>query len=90
MEAYRTLTAIRKDVDISLSDYSGGYALYVLNVDENVDVNTKRRGDYRLEVRLRGTALSKSVTLLMYGKFRSMFRIGFSLDCFSFSRDWTE
>ncbi|XP_071153552.1 uncharacterized protein F54H12.2-like [Mytilus edulis] len=74
VEAYRTLTAIRKDVDISLSDYTGGYAIYVLNVDENVDFNTKRRGDCRLEFRF-GTALSESVTILMYGKFPRILQI---------------
>ncbi|CAG2210259.1 unnamed protein product [Mytilus edulis] len=73
VEAYRSLTAIRKDVNISLSDYTGGYAIYVLNVDENVDFNTKRREDCRLEVRF-GTALSESVTILMYGKFRGFYR----------------
>ena len=46
----------------------GGYAIYVLNVDDDVGFNTKRRGDCRLEIRF-GTALPKSVTVLMYGKF---------------------
>ncbi|CAC5398498.1 unnamed protein product [Mytilus coruscus] len=52
----------------------GGYAPYVLNVDENVNFNTKRRRDCRLEVRF-GTALSESITILMYGKFPRMLQI---------------
>lgn len=68
VEAYRTLTAFRKDVDISLQDFLGGYALFVLNVDDNIDFNVKRRAQSRLELRF-GTALPESVTVLMYGKF---------------------
>jgi hypothetical protein len=45
-----------------------GYAIYVLNVNDHVDFNTKRRGDCRLEIRF-GMALPESVTVLMYGKF---------------------
>lgn len=73
-EAYRTLTAIRRDVNISLSDYRGGCALFVLNVDDNVDFNTKRKGDCRLEIRF-GTALPESVTVLMYSKFPRILQI---------------
>lgn len=73
-EAYRTLTAIRRDVNISLSDYRGGCALFVLNVDDNVDFNTKRKGDCRLEIRF-GTALPESVTVLMYSKFPIILQI---------------
>jgi hypothetical protein len=35
VEAYRTLSAFRNDVDVSYSDYGGGYAIYVLNVDDD-------------------------------------------------------
>ena len=68
VEAYRTLTAFSSDIDVSLGDFRGGYALFVLNIDDNVDFNTKRRGDCRLELRF-GTPLPESVTVLMYGKF---------------------
>ena len=68
MEAYRTFSAFRNEVDVSYSDYGGGYAIYVLNVDNDVDFNTKRRGDCRLKIKF-GTALPESVTVLMYGKF---------------------
>lgn len=68
VEAYRTLAAFRSDVNVSLLEFGGGYALFVLNVDDAVDFSTKRRGDCRLELRF-GTALPESVTVLMYGKF---------------------
>jgi hypothetical protein len=68
VEAYRTLSAYRNYVDVSYSDYGGGYAIYVLNVDDDADFNTKRRGDCRVEIRF-GTALPESVTVLMYSKF---------------------
>ena len=68
VEAYRTLSVFRSDVDFSYAAYGGGNAIYVLNVDDDVDFNTKRRGDCRLEIRF-GTALSESVTVIMYGKF---------------------
>jgi hypothetical protein len=68
MEAYRTLSAFRSDVDVSYVAYGGGYTIYVLKVDDDVDFNTKRRGDCRLEIRF-GTALPESITVLMYGKF---------------------
>ena len=68
MEAHRTLSAFRNNVDVSYSDYGGGYVIYVPNVDDDVDFNTKRRGDCRLEIRF-DTALPESVTVLMYGKF---------------------
>lgn len=74
VEAYRTLTAFRKDVDISLSDFLGGYALFVLNVDDNIDFNVKRRAQSRLELRF-GTALPESVTVLMYGKFPRVLQV---------------
>ena len=65
MEAYRTLTAFRSDVDIPYFEFIGGY---VLNVDDVNDFNTKRREDCRLELRFT-TALPESVTVLVYGKF---------------------
>ena len=68
MEAYRTLTAFRNVVDVSYAAYGGGYAIYVLNVDEDADFNTKCRGDCGLQIRF-GTGLPESVTVLMYGKF---------------------
>ena len=68
VEAYRTWSAFRSDVDVSYAAYGGGYAIYVLNVDDDANFNTKRRGDCRLEIRF-GTALPESVTVLMYGKF---------------------
>jgi hypothetical protein len=74
VEAYRTLSDFRNDVDVSYSAYGGGYAIYVLNVDDDVDFNTKRRGDCRLEIRF-GTALPESVTVLMYGKFPRFVRV---------------
>lgn len=42
VEAYRTLTALRSDIDVSLAYFRGGYALFVLNIDDNADFNTKR------------------------------------------------
>lgn len=45
VEAYRTLIAFRSDIDVSLQDFRGGCALFALNIDDNVDFNTKRRGD---------------------------------------------
>lgn len=74
VEAYRTLTAFRSDIDVSLRDFRGGYALFVLNTDDNVDFNTKRRGDCRLELRF-GTPLPESVTVLMYGKFPKIMHV---------------
>ena len=68
VEAYRTLSVFGNDVDVSYAAYGGGYAIYVLNVDDDVDFNTKRREDCRLEIRF-GTALPESVRVLMYGKF---------------------
>jgi hypothetical protein len=68
VEAYRTLTAFRRDIDISLQEFRSGYTLFALNIDDNVDFNTKRRGDCRLELRF-DNPLPESVTILMYGKF---------------------
>jgi hypothetical protein len=45
VEAYRTWSAFRSDVDVSYAAYGGGYAIYVLNVDDDANFNTKRRGD---------------------------------------------
>ena len=68
MEAYRTLTAFRRDIDNSLQEFRSGYTLFALNINDNVDFNTKRRGDCRLELRF-DNPLPESVTILMYGKF---------------------
>lgn len=77
VEAYRTLTAFRSDIDVSLADFNGGYALFVLNIDDNVDFNTKRRGDCRLELKF-GAPLPESVTVLMYGKFPRIMHVDHS------------
>lgn len=74
VEAYRGLTAFRSDVDISYFEYSGGYTLFVLNIDDNRDFNTKRRGDCRLELRF-GSALPESITVLMYAKFPTILHV---------------
>ena len=68
VEAYRTLKAFRHDVDISYLEYGGGFALFALNIEDNIDFNSKRRGDCRLEIRF-GKALPESVTVIVYGKF---------------------
>jgi hypothetical protein len=75
VEAYRTLDTFRRNTTISREDYkSEGYTLYVLNIDQHVDFNTKRKGHCRLELRFT-TALPESVTLLMYGKFPNFLHI---------------
>lgn len=53
VEAYRTLTAFSSDIDVSLRDFRGGYALFVLNIDDNVDFNTKRRGRLHIGAEIR-------------------------------------
>lgn len=74
VEAYRTLTSFRKDIYLSLLDFRGGCALFVFNVDDSVDFNTKRKGDCRLELRF-ASALPESVTVIMYGKFPRIMHI---------------
>ena len=74
VDAYKTLASFRDDVDISYSDFGGGYALFVLNVDDRLDFNAKRRGDCRLEIKF-GTSLPESVTVLMYGKFPKIMHV---------------
>ncbi|XP_071177698.1 uncharacterized protein F54H12.2-like [Mytilus edulis] len=74
VDAYRTLATFRDDVDVSLLDYAGGFALFVLNVDDRVDFNAKRRGDCRLVIKF-GTPLPESVTVLMYGKFPKVMHV---------------
>lgn len=74
VDAYRTLSTFRDDVDVPLSDYAGRFAIFVLNVDDRVDYNAKRRGDCRLEIKF-GTPLPESVTVLMYGKFPKVMHV---------------
>ena len=65
VEAYRTLAAFKKDINVSLLEFKRGYTLFIFDINENTDFTTKRRGDCRLELRF-GTAFAESVTLLMY------------------------
>lgn len=58
VEDYRTLTAFRSDVDVSYLEYGGGYALFVLNIDDAANSNTKHRGHCRVELRF-GTPYQK-------------------------------
>lgn len=74
VEAYRTLTSFRKAIDLSLLDFRAGCALFVFNVNDSVDFNTKRKGDCRLELRF-ASALPESVTVIMYGKFPRIMHI---------------
>lgn len=77
METYRTLTAFRGDIDVRLADFNGDYALFILKIDDNVDFNTKRRGDSRLEL-IFGAPLPESVTVLMYGKITRIMHVDHS------------
>lgn len=74
VDAYRTLSTFREDVDININDFGAGYAIYVLNIDDRLDFNVKRRGDCRLELRF-GTPLPESVTALMYAKFPKVMHV---------------
>lgn len=74
VDAYKTLSAFRDDVDVSYREYAGGFAIFVLNVDDRLDFNAKRRGDCRLEIKF-GTPLAESVTVLMYAKFPKVMHV---------------
>ncbi|CAC5389230.1 unnamed protein product [Mytilus coruscus] len=74
VEAYKTVTTFRSDVSISKSDFKAGCTICVLNIDNNIDFNTKRKGDCKLELRFT-VPLPESVTLIMYGKFPKILRI---------------
>lgn len=74
VDAYRSLSTFRDDVDLSYLDFAGGYALFVLNIDDRLDFNAKRRGDCRLEIKF-AKALPESVTVLMYGKFPKVMHV---------------
>ena len=65
VEAYRNLRACTDHIDISLSKFKRGYTIFVFDIDHDIDFNTKRRGDCRLELRF-GSALTENITLQLY------------------------
>ena len=74
VEAYRNLKACTANIDISFSEFKRGYTIFVFDIDDNIDFNTKRRGDCRLELRF-GSALPENITLLLYGKFPKVLQV---------------
>lgn len=74
VDAYKALASIREDVNISYFEFAGGYTIFVIDVENHLDFNAKRRGDCRLEIKF-GKALPESVTVLMYGKFPKVMHV---------------
>lgn len=74
VEAYRNIKACRNNIDISLLEFKRGFTIFVFDIDDNIDFNTKRRGDCRLELRF-GSALPENITLLLYGKFPKVLQV---------------
>ena len=74
MEAYRSLKTCTDHINISFSEFKRGYTIVVFDIDDNIDLNTKRRGDCRLELRF-GSALPENITLLFYGKFPKVLQV---------------
>ena len=70
VEAYRNLKACTDHIDISFSEFT----IFVFDIDDNIDFNTKHRGDCILELRF-GSALSENITLLLYGKFLKVLQV---------------
>ena len=73
-EAYSNLKACTYHINISLSEFKRGYTIFVFDIDDNIDFNTKHRGDCILELRF-GSALSENITLLLYGKFLKVLQV---------------
>lgn len=74
VEVYRSLKACTDHIDISLLGFKRGYITFVFDIDDNIDFNTKRREDCRLELRF-GSALPENITLLHYGKFPKVLQV---------------
>lgn len=74
VEAYRNIKACRNNIDISLLEFKRGFTIFLFDIDDNIDFNTKRRGDCRLELRF-GSALPENITLLLYGKFPKVLQV---------------
>jgi hypothetical protein len=62
VEAYRNLKTCTDHIDILLSEFRRGYTIFLFDIDDNIDVNTKRRGDCRLDLQF-GSALPE---ILLY------------------------
>jgi hypothetical protein len=83
VQAYRTWSAFRNDANVSYAAYGGGYAIYVLNVDDDIDFNTKRRGDCRLEIRF-GTPYRKALQFSCTASFLGSYTwINPALSCYN-------
>jgi len=82
VDCYRTLTAFRKDVNITYQEYKKGYCLYVLNVDPYYSFNTKRKGHCRLELGF-SKPLPESVTVILYATFPEVLNIDKSRNVFA-------
>jgi hypothetical protein len=74
VEAYRNLKACTAHIDISLSEFKRGCTIFVFDIDDNIDFNTKRRGECRLDLQF-GSALPENITLLLCGKFPKILQV---------------
>ena len=74
MEAYRNSKACTDMINISFNEFKRGCTMFVFHIDDNIDFNTKRRGDFRLELRF-GSGEPENITLLLYGKFPRVLQI---------------
>lgn len=74
VEAYRTLTSFGDEVDVDRAAYKDGFTLFVLDLSQHGDFESKRRGHCRLELRF-ARPLSESVTLIMHAQFPRIFYV---------------